>query len=189
MTEADRQRWDAKHAAVSADAVQLASTFASFEHEFPTSGTALEVACGRGSTAVWLAQRGLTVVAVDVSPVAIDAARALAIDAGVAGRVRFAVADLDDGLPAGPPVSVIVCHLFRDPGIDEAMIRRLVPGGLLAMACLSEVGAEPGPFRARAGELRQRFAALETIAAGEADGKAWLLSRRSGGSTPTSAST
>jgi hypothetical protein len=43
---------------------------------------------------------------------------------------------------------------------------------------LSEVGATAGPFRARAGELRRAFAGLQVMAAGEADGEAWLLARR-----------
>lgn len=50
-------------------------------------------------------------------------------------------------------------------------------GRLLAIAVLSEVGAGPGPFRPAPGELTAAFADLEPIAAGEADGQAWLLAR------------
>ena len=76
-----------------------------------------------------------------------------------------------------PPADVVLCHKFRDPRLDQAIIGRLAPGGLLAIAVLSEVGAAPGPFRAVAGELSAAFADLDEIAAGEGDGCAWLLAR------------
>ena len=58
------------------------------------------------------------------------------------------------------------------------MTERLRPGGLLAICVLSEVGATPGRFRAAPGELRTAFSTLDEIAAGEADGQAWLIARR-----------
>ena len=117
--------------------------------------------------------------AVDVSPVAIDLARELAAQAGVAERCHFAVADLDDGLPAGPTVDVVLCHLFRDARLDGAVIDRLRPGGLLAVAALSEVGAGPGNHRVPPGELVDAFAtAVDVVEAGEAAGVAWLIGRR-----------
>ena len=47
------------------------------------------------------------------------------------------------------PSTSILCHKFRDRRLDQAIIERLAPGGLLAIAVLSEVGAAPGPFRAK----------------------------------------
>ena len=58
---------------------------------------------------------------VDVSPVAIDLAHRLAELSGVADRCRFEVVDLDDGLPDGPRVDLVLCHLphlFRDRRFD-----------------------------------------------------------------------
>lgn len=46
-------------------------------------GRALDVGCGEGADAIWLAQRGWDVVAVDVSPLAVERARAAAQQAGV----------------------------------------------------------------------------------------------------------
>ena len=126
---------------------------------------------------MWLARRGLRVWGCDVSPAAISQARDLAHRNGTGDRCRFDVVDLDDGLPAGPPVDVILCHKFRDRRLDRAIIERLAPGGLLAIAVLSEVGAAPGPFRAAPGELPAAFAELDVVAAGEGQGHAWLLAR------------
>jgi SAM-dependent methyltransferase len=57
-----------------------------------TPCAALEVGCGTGTNAVWLAQQGFDVTAVDISPLAIDRACAKAAAAGVA--VRFIAGDL-----------------------------------------------------------------------------------------------
>jgi SAM-dependent methyltransferase len=179
VSEQDRVRWDTAYAGRAPGfAPGLPAVFAAHEAEFPRTGTALEIACGSGSAAVWLALRGLDVLGVDVSGVAIQQARALAHDAGVAQRCRFDTVDLDDGLPPGPPVDVVLCHRFRDRRLDRAIIDRLAPGGLLAISALSEVGGAPGPFRAVAGELPAAFAALDPVAAGEGDGQAWLVARR-----------
>lgn len=177
MAEQDRHRWDERYA-TRAPAGAVEAFLARHASVFPAAGLALDLACGQGLGAVWLARRGLNVSGYDVSAVAIGRAREAARLAGVGGRCRFEVFDLDDGLPAGPHADVILCHMFRDPRLDRAIVERLAPGGLLAIAALSEVGAAPGPFRAAPGELRAAFAELERVAEGEGDGQAWLLARR-----------
>jgi len=181
MTGDDQERWDERYrnATLSSrdDPPAVPELFASVEALFPTSGAAVDVACGLGRTSVWLALRGLHVLGVDVSPVAIDRAKAYAARAGVAATCKFRVYDLDDGLPDGPPADLIVCHLFRSPGLDDQLIERLTPGGILAVACLSEVGHGPGRFRARAGELRKAFGKLDILASHEGGGHAWVVAR------------
>ncbi|OBB32614.1 SAM-dependent methyltransferase [Mycolicibacterium peregrinum] len=180
MSQKDRARWDAAYADWEPDRVPaLPEVFSGHADQFPASGSALDIACGTGRAAVWLAQRGLTVSGFDVSTVAITQARATAASHGVADRCRFEVADLDDGLPAGPQVDVVLCHRFRDPGLYPALAARLRPGGLLAICVLSEVGAEVGRFRAAVGELEASFAGLEQLGAAEGDGQAWLVARAS----------
>jgi SAM-dependent methyltransferase len=180
VTDKDRVRWDNRYASrgpAPVAAVGPPPVLAPFDAMFPTAGHALDLACGQGLGAVWLARRGMDVWGFDVSPVAIGQARDLARRCGVGDRCRFDVVDLDNGLPAGPPVDVILCHQFRDRRLDRAAARRLAPGGLLAITALSEVGATPGPFRVAAGELPAAFADLDVIAAGEGQGEAWLLAR------------
>ena len=181
MGEADRHRWDERYTAKGPpplSSVAPPAVFAAHADLFPTAGKALDLACGQGTGSVWLATRGMQVVGLDVSPVAISHARELAHRAAVGNRCRFDVVDLDGGLPAGVPVDAIVCCKFRDPRLDGAIIERLSPGGLLAIAALSEVGASPGAFRVAAGELPAAFAGLDLIDADEGDGQAWLLARR-----------
>lgn len=183
MSQPDRHRWDSRYSEKrppTAPAAFPLPLFSSHAGLFPRQGLALDLACGRGEASIWFGQRGMTVYGIDVSPVAIDQARQLAGREGVADRCRFEVFDLDNGLPETPTVDLLICHNFRDPALYSAMGARLAPGGLLAVVTLSEVGAETGRFRAQAGELAKAFADLETLSAGEGDGRAWLLARNNG---------
>lgn len=185
MATEDRERWDVRHGdaivRLSVSDLKPPDLFADHVDLFPTSGTGLDIACGLGRGSLWLAQRELDVLGIDVSPVAIEAATAAAANLGLSTRCRFEVVDLDDGLPDGPPVDVITCHRFRDVSLYEAMVERLVPGGLLAVAVLSQVGGEPGPFRAEPGELTTAFHQLDILVEHEAEGSAVLIGRRSFG--------
>lgn len=176
MSEEDRLRWDGRYSSDELAVPGIPPVFAPYADHFPARGHALELACGTGGASVGLAAMGLDVLGVDVSAAAITKARSLALDRGL--PCRFAVFDLDDGLPPGPPADLILCHMFRDRRLDGAIIERLAPGGLLALACLSEVGAGPGRFRAAAGELQTAFASLVLIGAGEGGGTAWIMARR-----------
>ncbi|KUI16993.1 SAM-dependent methyltransferase [Mycobacterium lehmannii] len=181
MSEQDRVRWEERYQsreAPRAVAAELPAVFAPFANEFPTEGRALDLACGLGSASVWLARRGMEVWGVDISATAIRRARDLAARSGVSDRCRFDVVDLDLGLPAGLSVDAVVCHRFRDTRLDQPIIERLAPGGLLAISALSVVDAEPGRFRVAPGELVAAFAELTVIAAGEGNGEAWLLARK-----------
>lgn len=184
MSRADQRHWDERYAELGMAPVDEDGSnppppvFAHVEHLFPTRGLALEIACGRGQGVAWLARRGMEVWGVDVSPVGVDLARRLVEGYGVADRCHLAVHDLDRGLPDGPRADLLLCYFFRDERLDEALIDRLAPGGILAVVVLSEVGAGPGAFRAGPGELRDAFARLEILEEGEREGTAWLLGRR-----------
>jgi 2-polyprenyl-3-methyl-5-hydroxy-6-metoxy-1,4-benzoquinol methylase len=178
VADSDRERWDARHAvADAAGAVAPAPPDAlrGRTELLPPGGRALDVACGRGTVAVWLAARGFAVDAVDVSPVALDAGRELAAREGV--TVRWWLHDLDAGLPGAGPYDVVVCQRFRDPARYPELVARLAPSGLLVVTVLSEVGEGPGPFRAPAGELRAAFGALEVLHHVERDGEASIVAR------------
>jgi len=64
-------------------------------------GTALDLGCGEGADAVWLAGRGWQVTAVDISEVALDRARARAAEAGLGDRIDWQRHDLGASFPAG----------------------------------------------------------------------------------------
>ena len=78
-------------------------------------GRTLEIGCGTGTNAIFLAQHGFDVLGVDISEVAVDKARAKA-----QGRCRFEVVDFLAAAPAGGPFEFVFdrgCfHVFDDEG-------------------------------------------------------------------------
>ncbi|MEJ2887427.1 class I SAM-dependent methyltransferase [Actinomycetospora aeridis] len=172
MGAVDRERWDARFAGLGAGEAGPPGVLVGREDLVPTSGRALDLACGRGTVAAWLARRGLAVDAVDVSPVGLAAGRELAPD------VRWIEADLDDGLPVRGPYDVVVCQRFRDPALYPALVELLVPGGLLVISVLSGSGDTGGPFRAPPGELLAAFGHLDVRHHEEGHGEESLLAVR-----------
>lgn len=72
MSAADRAKWDARYAAGAYQARLHPSAFlAECESLLPAPGRALDLACGTGRNAIFLAERGWSVDAVDISPVAL----------------------------------------------------------------------------------------------------------------------
>jgi SAM-dependent methyltransferase len=101
------------------------------------AGSALDVACGEGADAMWLAAQGWQVTGVDLAPTALERAAEHAAEAGddVAGRIRWVQADVTSWTPVGQfdLVSTHFLHLRGDP--RRALFARLAaavaPGGTL----------------------------------------------------------
>lgn len=107
-------------------------------------GEALEAGCGEGADAIWLARRGWTVTAVDVSAVALErganAAQAADGAAGgeIARRITWQREDLRAWGPAADTYDLVSAQFMHFPKADlEVMHRRLAaavrPGGTLLM--------------------------------------------------------
>lgn len=97
-------------------------------------GRALDVGCGEGADAVWLASRGWTVTGIDVSDVAVRRAQAAADTAGV--TVEWVCGDaLQTPLPSGSYDLVSLQYPALPKAAGEAAVRALLhtvrPGGLL----------------------------------------------------------
>jgi SAM-dependent methyltransferase len=99
-------------------------------------GRALDVACGEGRNALWLAERGWTVTGVDFSDVAIAKAQASARERGLS--IDFRVGDVTDGRTFdsdGELDLVLVAYLqLPDEELEathRALVDHVAPGGLL----------------------------------------------------------
>jgi SAM-dependent methyltransferase len=97
-------------------------------------GRALDLACGEGRNAVWLAERGWEVTGVDFSDVALVKAAQLATSRGV--EVEWVVADVLDDDPVAGAFDLVVVLYLQLP--REAMLRAIrgaasavAPGGTL----------------------------------------------------------
>lgn len=116
-------------------------------------GRALDLGCGEGRSAVWLAGRGWTVTGVDFSPVGIEKARDLAEQAGV--EVEWVVADVTGWEPEDTYDLVVIFYLHVPPDQLSAVLgrarRALAPGGTAlivghALRNLTDgVGGPPSP--------------------------------------------
>ncbi len=113
-------------------------------------GRALDLGCGEGADAVWLAERGWDVVAVDISETALTRARDAARDRGIADRVDFVALDLSEHFPAGEYDLISSQFLHSKVHLDRQRILKqalavLRPDGLLVI--VDHGSAPPWPSK------------------------------------------
>lgn len=130
-----------------------------------TPGRALDLGCGEGADSVWLAQRGWTVVAVDISDTALGRARAAAVSRDVADRIEFVQRDLSEGLPEGSFDLISSQFLHSKVPLDRETIlasaaAALRPGGVLVIV---DHGAPP-PWTSKLDH--HEFPSAEEVVAG-----------------------
>ncbi|VEG58053.1 type 11 methyltransferase [Mycolicibacterium aurum] len=109
------------------------------------AGAALDIGCGMGADAVWLATAGWTVTALDVSQVALDHAAARASRAGV--RVDWVCTRLEDFSLPPTGFDLVTAHypaLRSSPGRDaeRALLATVAPGGTLLVVHHADVEVE-----------------------------------------------
>ena len=121
--KSDQERWDQKYQGEEFASAKKPNAFLKEHLGSREKGVALDLATGEGRNAVFLAENGWKVEAVDISPVGLRKGRRLAKEAGV--RVNFRRGDLDSYVIGKEKYDLISVFYFWD--------RRLVPrlkGGL-----------------------------------------------------------
>ncbi len=167
----DRERWNAKHREAEVGGTGTRAWLV--EHRDlltqQASGRALDVACGAGREAAYLAELCFTVDAVDVSDVAIArvreraAQRALDITA-----TRRDLGHVGAEFPR-PPYDVICCLYFLQRPLLERIAGALAPGGLLLYETFTRDHAEvvggqiPERFLLDRNELLHAFGGLRVL--------------------------
>jgi SAM-dependent methyltransferase len=116
-------------------------------------GRALDLAAGEGRNAIWLAEQGFEVEALDFSEVAAAKGRELAAHRGVA--VTFTVADVTEPFTVAPADVVVVAYLHLPREVERDVLRRAAdlvrPGGPLLLVAHARrnlddgVGGPPDP--------------------------------------------
>ncbi len=128
-----REDWNRKYASPDFLWSTEPNRFLVAEVEGLPPGRALDLACGEGRNAVWLAQRGWQVTAVDFSEVALAKAKRLAQSRGM--DVEWIAADLLDYRPPGTFDLIADLYLQLPPEERRLVLERasvaLAPGGTL----------------------------------------------------------
>ena len=140
MAEFDNPRdaWDARYRSEEYIFGTSPNLFLASQEKHLTAGRrVLAVADGEGRNGVWLAQRGCKVCAVDISPVAVDKAKKLALDRTV--DIDFVIADLMEWDWPDAAFDAVVCIFiqFASPKMRKKLFegfwRTLRPGGIVIM--------------------------------------------------------
>ena len=140
----------------------------------PASGRALDVACGRGRNAIWLARHGFETTAVDRDAGAVAALDAYARAEGLS--LTAITRDLEAGgvtLGTAAYDVVVVVHYLHRP-LFPALRAALRPGGVLVYETFTRAQAARGrptnpAFLLEPGELRRLVAGLEILDEREGD--------------------
>lgn len=173
MAEADRDKWNERHRDGYAAHGQPSALLEQWINRIPR-GRALDLACGSGRNALFLAANGFEVDAVDISDAALDIGRRRARQAGL--RVNWIEQDLDgslDGPLAESPdgadgYTLLLVVRFVDLPLIRKLTDKLAPGGMLVteqhIVTDAVVGGPSDPaFRLQPGALREVAEGLRVL--------------------------
>ena len=184
MSNEERQRWDDRYQNDERWRVDHAPFPWLVDHVPPgRGGLALDIACGLGHNALWLAEQGYRVIGADISPIALRRGLSVARAWHLDGQVMFAQADMDRFRPppAGFDLVCVIRFLSRD--LFPSIIATLKPGGHLLYATLNWRYARTNPetpavYLLSPGELAQAFADLDIVDFHEHDEMSYLIARK-----------
>jgi SAM-dependent methyltransferase len=135
---ADSNVWDERYAGDDFVWSAEPNRFLVVEVETLPTGRALDLACGEGRNAVWLAERGWDVTGVDFSHVGLDKARRLADARGVS--VHWELADVIEYLPAPESFGLVIVMYLHLPEAARRVAFRHAAAAVAAGGSLLIVG-------------------------------------------------
>jgi SAM-dependent methyltransferase len=128
-------------------------------------GAALDVGCGEGGDAIWLARRGWRVTGVDLSLTALERAVGHAADAGV--EVAWQAVDVTDWVPEEKAYDLVTSHFVHLGGelarrVFARLAAAVAPGGTLLLVGHDISDVQIGAARPHAPEM---YFSAEEVAA------------------------
>lgn len=164
MSEADRERWNDRYAAGEYAGRSWPSDFLKESIPRLPAGRALDLACGLGRNARFLAENGWSVDAVDISDVALGKAKALAPSADI----RWIACDLEQSFTPPAKYDLILNIRYVNLPLLAELCAALRPGGALlveqhlALPNMADdvVGPRSPQFRVEPGALRELASGL-----------------------------
>ncbi len=167
MDERARGKWNRRYADAPAHSPAPAGVLTEYEYLLPAEGTALDLACGRGGNALFLARKGLEVQAWDLSE---EAVAGLDHEAKVKGlAIRACTRDVQEQPPQANTFDVICVSYYLERDICDVIISALRAGGILFyQTFIHEKVTDEGPrnpaYRLGPNELLELFASLHVLA-------------------------
>ena len=164
MADDDRQRWDQRYREGSYRARTHPTVLLEEWRPKLPRGRALDLACGAGRNALYLAAEGYEVDAVDISPFALEQAKTKARDLGL--RINWIEADLDSFAPEDGYYDLIVVARYVNRLLMPRLKAALKAGGALVFeqhfrTDLQVDGPKDPNFRLAPGELKRQFSDLD----------------------------
>lgn len=167
LPDFDEAFWDARYG--EADAIwsghpnlQLVAEAADL-----APGTALEVGCGEGADAIWLAERGWQVTATELSGVALGRAIGHADAAGMAQRIAFRHVDVTEWGPPESAFDLVTAQYMHLPSLQRVELHRRLAAGVAPGGSLLVVGHHPSDLDGEMPRPRMRdwFFTADDVAA------------------------
>jgi len=105
-------------------------------------GTALDVGCGEGADAIWLARRGWLVTAIDISPIALERAAAHARETGddQAQGISWLHVDLSGWIPPPSTYDLVSAQFLHAPTVRRQELHQRLAASVSAGGSLLLVG-------------------------------------------------
>ena len=147
MTVMDAGDWDRRYEGTELLWSAQPNRFLVAEAQGLAPGRALDLACGEGRNAIWLAELGWDVTGVDFSAVAVGKAEQLAAARGVAGE--FEVADLLTYQPAEQAFDLVIVFYLQVITAELGLVLRraaaaVAPGGTFLLVAHDRSNLEEG---------------------------------------------
>ena len=138
------------------------------EHAFllPDSGAALDIACGLGANACFLAKLGLATTAWDISEVAIAKLQQTALSKGLS--IKSEAHEITENSFNESSFDIIIISRFLDRSLSNGIISALKPGGMLFYQTFNRekidtTGPNNPDFLLAKNELLTMFASLKLV--------------------------
>ena len=153
MTEKDRKKWDARYLK-GLGGMKPSLILVKYCHLSPV-GKALDIACGNGRNSLFLAEKGFTVDAVDISKVATSQL------AGKHPNINVICTDLDTWNVQPNQYELIINIRFLDRRLFPMIYEGLKPGGLLLFE--SFLDGKKERYRLQQNELLRAFQSFQIV--------------------------
>lgn len=115
------------------------------EVEALTPGRALDLGCGTGGDAIWLARLGWRVTGVDIAQAALAQAARHATEAAIADQITWEHHDFEESFPTGRFDLVSACYLQSPVAFQRLAALRLAAGAVAQGGTLAVISHESTP--------------------------------------------